>query len=113
MVPGSASTRLYSKIARSLATPKLIAQGRMAARPRTFVLMTEDQAALLKIVGRWSHDRQPARRIFGRPRSGRKSFKFRGEGDDTQGQQAQGQQADQAPRFHSRSYAQARIYHKR
>ena len=44
---------------RALATPKLSAQGRMAARPRTFVLMTEDQAALLKIVGRWSHDRQP------------------------------------------------------
>src|SRR5262245_43794258 len=29
---------------RALATPKLIAQGRMAARPRTFILMTEDQA---------------------------------------------------------------------
>jgi hypothetical protein len=37
---------------RASTTPKLIAQGRTAARARMFVLMTEDQAALLKIVGR-------------------------------------------------------------
>src|SRR5262249_11657061 len=37
---------------RASATPKLIAQGRTGASPRMFVLMTKDQAALLKVVGR-------------------------------------------------------------
>jgi hypothetical protein len=37
---------------RASATPKLIAQGRTGARPRMFVLMTKDQAALLKVVER-------------------------------------------------------------
>src|SRR5258708_33555636 len=37
---------------RASATPKLIAQRRTAARARMFVLMTEDQPALAKIVAR-------------------------------------------------------------
>src|SRR5262249_44818469 len=44
--------KLHAADNRGSATPKLIARGRTGGHPRTLVLMTEDQAALVKVVGR-------------------------------------------------------------